>query len=297
MCAVREQSPLWFPSPLWIPTRRRARVGGVWGVMDAFDRMMTARCARDEDDDAFRERVRRRIEDAAAADDDAATTTPTPLERERASTLEDDESVVAFVLEKHAAKDYFACLNVRRPDCDDLGRAVWDVGDAELNRAFRKASLRVHPDKNRAADARKAFDAIGETQKMFKDPVRRAEVLRAAAERAFKEKCKRDPEAMRARAKAQEKVDAETYADEMRKQREDAAKKRAAEAKARSAQANRRKRRAESDEEEDALTAMAKSLEAEEEAKKTQNVVGGNGDDDDFAGVVRRKSSKKRFMF
>ena len=49
---------------------------------------------------------------------------------------------------------------------------------------------------------------------------------------------------MRARAKAQEKVDAETYADEMRKQREDAAKKRAAEAKARSAQANRRKRRA-----------------------------------------------------
>ena len=296
MCAVREQSPLWFPSPLWIPTRRRARVG-VWGVMDAFDRMMTARCARDEDDDAFRERVRRRIEDAAAADDDAATTTPTPLERERASTLEDDESVVAFVLEKHAAKDYFACLNVRRPDCDDLGRAVWDVGDAELNRAFRKASLRVHPDKNRAADARKAFDAIGETQKMFKDPVRRAEVLRAAAERAFKEKCKRDPEAMRARAKAQEKVDAETYADEMRKQREDAAKKRAAEAKARSAQANRRKRRAESDEEEDALTAMAKSLEAEEEAKKTQNVVGGNGDDDDFAGVVRRKSSKKRFMF
>jgi len=265
--------------------------------MDAFDRMMTARCARGEDDGAFRARVRRRVEDAAAADDDDATTTPTPLERARAATLEDDERVAAFVLERHAAKDYFACLSVRRPDCDALGRAVWDVGDAELNRAFRKASLRVHPDKNRAADARKAFDAIGETQKMFKDPARRAEVLREAAERAFKEKCKRDPEAMRARAKAQEKVDAETYADEMRKRREEAAKKRAAEAEARSAQANRRKRRAEESDGEDALTAMAKSLEAEEEAKKTQNVVGDDGDDDDFAGVVKRKSSKKRFMF
>ena len=284
-------------------------------VMDAFDRVMTARSvaedARSVDANAT---LRRRIESnraRAAASDDASDATPTPLvrrardedgdrdtdddarERER-----EDEEVVRYVLEKYAAKEYFACLNLPKPDCDDAGRPTWTTTDAELNRAFRKASLRVHPDKNSCVDARKAFDAIGETQKLFKDPARRAEALRTAAEAAFKEKCKRDPELMRKRIKAQEKVDAASYAEDMKRQR-DEQRKRAAEAREKSAEATRRRRvRVRDDDEEDALATMARNLEAEEEAatKEKERANGDESDDDGFAGVVKKRKAK-RFMF
>ena len=291
------------------PPRERPR------VMDAFDRVMTARSvaadARSVDANAT---LRRRIESnraRAAASDDASDATPTPLvrrardedgdrdtdddarERER-----EDEEVVRYVLEKYAAKEYFACLNLPKPDCDDAGRPTWTTTDAELNRAFRKASLRVHPDKNSCVDARKAFDAIGETQKLFKDPARRAEALRTAAEAAFKEKCKRDPELMRKRIKAQEKVDAASYAEDMKRQR-DEQRKRAAEAREKSAEATRRRRvRVRDDDEEEALATMARNLEAEEEAatKEKERANGDESDDDGFAGVVKKRKAK-RFMF
>ena len=283
--------------------------------MDAFDRVMTARSvaadARSVDANAT---LRRRIESnraRAAASDDASDATPTPLvrrardedgdrdtdddarERER-----EDEEVVRYVLEKYAAKEYFACLNLPKPDCDDAGRPTWTTTDAELNRAFRKASLRVHPDKNSCVDARKAFDAIGETQKLFKDPARRAEALRTAAEAAFKEKCKRDPELMRKRIKAQEKVDAASYAEDMKRQR-DEQRKRAAEAREKSAEVTKRRRvRVRDDDEEDALATMARNLEAEEEAatKEKERANGDESDDDGFAGVVKKRKAK-RFMF
>ena len=177
-------------------------------------------------------------------------------------------------------------------------RPTWTTTDAELNRAFRKVSLRVHPDKNSCVDARKAFDAIGETQKLFKDPARRAEALRTAAEAAFKEKCKRDPELMRKRIKAQEKVDAASYAEDMKRQR-DEQRKRAAEAREKSAEAPRRRRvRVRDDDEEDALATMARNLEAEEEAatKEKERANGDESDDDGFAGVVKKRKAK-RFMF
>lgn len=286
--------------------------------MEAFERVMAAASvAADERSDVARATLRRRIEASRAAavgdgNHHDGTAAGTPWVRARGDDPEndadeavrrarEDEEVVRFVLEKHAAKEYFACLNIPKPDCDDLGRPVWTTTDAELNRAFRKASLRVHPDKNSCVDARKAFDAIGETQKLFKDPTKRAEVLRAAAEAAFKEKCKRDPELMRARAKAQEKVDAASYADDMKRQREEQ-RKRAAEARERSAKAARR-RRVDDDDEEDALAAMTKNLEAEEEAAKTEKgrANGDESDDDDddgggFAGVVKKRKAK-RFMF
>jgi len=147
-------------------------------------------------------------------------------------------------------------------------------------------------------DARKAFDAIGETQKLFKDPARRAEALRTAAEAAFKEKCKRDPELMRKRIKAQEKVDAASYAEDMKRQR-DEQRKRAAEAREKSAEATRRRRvRVRDDDEEDALVTMARNLEAEEEAatKEKERANGDESDDDGFAGVVKKRKAK-RFMF
>jgi len=288
--------------------------------MEAFERVMAAAssASAERSSDAM-QTLRRRIESSRASavvdgdggdDDGDVQGTATPWARARGGDDDDDdddevgrraredEEVVRYVLEKHAAKEYFACLNVPKPDCDDLGRPVWTTTDAELNRAFRKASLRVHPDKNSCVDARKAFDAIGETQKLFKDPAKRAGVLRAAAEAAFKEKCKRDPELMRARAKAQEKVDAASYADDMKRQR-DEQRKRAAEARERSAKAARR-RRVDDDDEEDALAAMTKNLEAEEEAAKTERECanGDESDDDDvgFAGVVKKRKAK-RFMF
>ena len=275
---------------------------------------MTARSvaadARSEDANAT---LRRRIESnrARAATDDANESTPTPLVRARKARNDEekddddararereDEEVVRYVLEKYAAKEYFACLNLPKPGCDDAGRPTWTTTDAELNRAFRKASLRVHPDKNSCVDARKAFDAIGETQKLFKDPARRAEALRTAAAAAFKEKCKRDPELMRKRIKAQEKVDAASYAEDMKRQR-DEQRKRAAEAREKSAEATRRRRvRVRDDDEEDALATMTKNLEAEEEAatKEKERANGDESDDDGFAGVVKKRKAK-RFMF
>ena len=112
------------------------------------------------------------------------------------------------------------------------------------------------------------------------------EALRTAAEAAFKEKCKRDPELMRKRIKAQEKVDAASYAEDMKRQR-DEQRKRAAEAREKSAEATRRRRvRVRDDDEEDALATMAKNLEAEEEAaiKEKERANGDESDDDGFAG-------------
>ena len=127
---------------------------------------------------------------------------------------------------------------------------------------------------------------------------RPASSRRTAAEAAFKEKCKRDPELMRKRIKAQEKVDAASYAEDMKRQR-DEQRKRAAEAREKSAEAPRRRRvRVRDDDEEDALATMARNLEAEEEAatKVKERANGDESDDDGFAGVVKKRKAK-RFMF
>lgn len=260
--------------------------------MDAFDRCMSRANAAVENTSDARAAMRRRVEERRAnarsksRDDDDA---PNALTVSRDAI--EDEDVVSAVLSAYDARDYFAVLNVRRPGCDDAGRPTWDVSDAELNRAFRKASLRVHPDKNRASDARRAFDAIGETQKMFRDPVKRGEILRAAAEEAFREKCKRNPELLRMRARVLESANAAEYAEEMRRQREEA--KRRAEERRNASKKNARRRREESDEEGNALEAMAKNLEEEEAAKARED---GDGSDDE-GGIALKRKPKKRFMF
>jgi len=262
--------------------------------MEALDRMFTAANVAMASASARRAVtiVPERVIEANGADDGAAgedSNDPGALA---------DEEFASHVLRSYLKKEYFACLNVRKPTCDDLGRAVWDVSEGELNRAFRRASLRVHPDKNSSKDARAAFDAIGATQKLFKDEIRRAEVLRKAAEEAFREKCKKDPELMRQRAKVQEKVDAEKYDEEMKKQREEA-RHRAAEAKAKAAAAKRRRRGADS-EDEDGLERVAKELEEREARARTKAVGSGSDDDDnpDHDGVIGvKRKPKKRFMF
>eukprot|EP00959_Pyramimonas_sp_CCMP1952_P365550 7655805-Pyramimonas_sp.AAC.1 len=67
-----------------------------------------------------------------------------------------------------------------------LDRPVWDVTDKELSRAFRKISLKIHPDKNPEPRAREAFDKLNSIYQMLQDESQRGELVRAAAERAKK---------------------------------------------------------------------------------------------------------------
>ncbi len=56
-----------------------------------------------------------------------------------------------------------------------------------MSRAFRKASLRVHPDKNPSPEARKAFDALNAALKALLDASGRGEFLRSEGERLLQE--------------------------------------------------------------------------------------------------------------
>ena len=77
------------------------------------------------------------------------------------------------ILKAHAAGDFFACLSLPRPDCDDAGAPVWAVTEGAIAKAFRKRSLAVHPDKNPSAEAKEAFDKLSDANRALKDPVRR----------------------------------------------------------------------------------------------------------------------------
>jgi hypothetical protein len=52
------------------------------------------------------------------------------------------------ILKDYAAGDFFSCLLLPKPDCDDAGKPLWEVTDSQIAKAFRKRSIKVHPDKN-----------------------------------------------------------------------------------------------------------------------------------------------------
>lgn len=60
-------------------------------------------------------------------------------------------------------------LQLPGPDLDDLRRAVWNVSSSELNKAYRKLSLLVHPDKMPGPEARQAFERLKEAYNVLKD--------------------------------------------------------------------------------------------------------------------------------
>ena len=70
---------------------------------------------------------------------------------------------------------------------------MWDVPDGVVSKAFRKASLRVHPDQNPSEEAKIAFDKLSDANRALRDPARRGEALRKFATKAFNEKCRLDP--------------------------------------------------------------------------------------------------------
>jgi len=59
-------------------------------------------------------------------------------------------------------KDYYGLLGVSR-----------DAGETELTKAYRKLSVKVHPDRNKAAGAEEAFKTIGNAYAVLKDPTKR----------------------------------------------------------------------------------------------------------------------------
>ena len=114
--------------------------------------------------------------------------------------------------------NFFACLGLPAPDCDDAGRPVWDVSESAISKAYRRASLAVHPDKNPLPEAKAAFDKLNDAVRALRDDVRRGEALRSFADAAFQDKCRANPELMAKAKKAQERVDAENYGDMIRAQ-------------------------------------------------------------------------------
>ena len=127
-------------------------------------------------------------------------------------------SVADRVLADYERGDYFSCLGLPPPDCDDAGRPVWDVTDAAISKAYRRASLAVHPDKNPTPEAKAAFDKLNDAVRALRDDVRRGEALRTFADAAFKEKCRANPQLMAKARKDQERRDAADYGAAIRAQ-------------------------------------------------------------------------------
>ena len=95
---------------------------------------------------------------------------------------------------------------------------MWDVTDAAISKAYRRASLAVHPDKNPTPEAKAAFDKLNDAVRALRDDVRRGEALRTFADVAFKEKCRANPELMAKARKDQERRDAADYGAAIRAQ-------------------------------------------------------------------------------
>ena len=202
------------------------------------------------------ERLDRMFMEAAAAraSEEAGPSRTAPVVREAAEgdPVGGGGTVASQILKHIDGGDIFSALVLPRPECDDAGRPVWDVTDAEISKAFRKRSLAVHPDKNPSAEAKQAFDKLNDAVRSLRDPTRKGEALRRFADRAFKEKCRADPTFTERAKKAQERADALDFSsDILRQQREHRAR---VEAKRQKAMAFRRRERS-PDEESDASDA------------------------------------------
>jgi hypothetical protein len=167
------------------------------------------------------ERLDRMFMEAAARAAAASTRAPAGGDAEGEDEAEADLSAADHILRACAKGDVFAALALPAPACDDAGRPVWDVTDKEMSKAFRKRSLAVHPDKNPAPEAKRAFDKLNDAIRVLRDPVTRGEALRKFAEEAFKKRCRLHPELTAAAKRKQAKRDASEYGDEIvRQQRE-----------------------------------------------------------------------------
>lgn len=56
--------------------------------------------------------------------------------------------------------NHFDVLKLAKPYPDLLGEPIWEAGEEQVNRAFRKQSLYCHPDKSKHPDAPRAFEVL-----------------------------------------------------------------------------------------------------------------------------------------
>ena len=71
--------------------------------------------------------------------------------------MADDESV-RVCKEMLACKDYYQILGVSK-----------DASEAEIKKAYKKKSLKVHPDKNKAPEAEQAFKRLSQAYVTLSD--------------------------------------------------------------------------------------------------------------------------------
>ena len=208
------------------------------------------------------ERLERMFNEAAARAAPASARRPLPGESD-SDDDKPDPTAAERIVRAHADGDFFTALGLPLPDCDDAGKPVWDVPDGVVSKAFRKASLRVHPDKNPSEEAKIAFDKLSDANRALRDPARRGEALRKFATKAFNEKCRLDPGLMLRAKKAQERRDAEGYHEEIQRQQE-AHRERIAAMKAKAA-AFRKRHREDDDDDDDASVGDTSSDDDDEE--------------------------------
>ena len=87
-----------------------------------------------------------------------------------------------------------------------------------MSRAYRKASLGVHPDKNPAPEARRAFDALKEAHKLLQNGASRREYEQREGERLLQKVAAERPEELVRMKRAREAQEAAAFADDVRAQ-------------------------------------------------------------------------------
>jgi hypothetical protein len=87
------------------------------------------------------------------------------------------------------SENYFKCLGLPMPELDALDRVIWKVDEREIQRSFRKLSVRCHPDKNPSEEAAKAFEKLTKARDALVDEASRTDLVQAeVAELRFKSK-------------------------------------------------------------------------------------------------------------
>jgi DnaJ-class molecular chaperone len=88
---------------------------------------------------------------------------------------------IGHILAAHQENDLFLMLSLERPSLR-LGKCVYDITSEDLGRAYRKASLGVHPDKcGGDPRGREAFDALTAAYRTLRSEGPRGEYLKTYA--------------------------------------------------------------------------------------------------------------------
>mmetsp|Transcript_2186 Transcript_2186/g.5458 ORF Transcript_2186/g.5458 Transcript_2186/m.5458 type:complete len:253 (-) Transcript_2186:1140-1898(-) len=101
------------------------------------------------------------------------------------------EDAIPRILTYAKQRDYFRCLELPQPSCDEINRPVWSCTSSDISRGYRSISKFVHPDKNPHPMAREAFEALNLAVRCLRDPNQLETLMKEAAERAREERDRR----------------------------------------------------------------------------------------------------------